>query len=153
MQHTEKYNFNIIENADTFNPDAINANTRAVEKELAALTDTHAAKIAALASAVGAGGKTARIAYGSYVGTNEYGEDHPNTLNFDFKPYFIFLSHGRSYYYLMLRGVTTPVSDTVYTPVVTWGDSWVSWYNKNGYGYQNNASNVTYYWVAIGESL
>ena len=43
MQHTEKYKFNLIETSDTFSPDALNANARTAEAQLAALAATDAA--------------------------------------------------------------------------------------------------------------
>ena len=43
MQHTTKYNFNLIETSDAFGPEALNANTQAVEDKLAALEAADAA--------------------------------------------------------------------------------------------------------------
>ena len=48
MQQTEKYKFNIIETSDMFSPDALNANARTAEAQLAALAAQEAADKAAL---------------------------------------------------------------------------------------------------------
>ena len=48
MQHTTKYQFSLIETSDPFSPDALNANAKAVETELAQVEAAHAADKAAL---------------------------------------------------------------------------------------------------------
>lgn len=59
MQQTTKYKFNLIETSDTFSPDALNANARAAETELARVEAAHAADKAALEAADAALTKTA----------------------------------------------------------------------------------------------
>lgn len=102
-----------------------------------------------------------RIAVGTYVGTNEYGEEHPNTLTFDFAPKLV-----------MVKPVTSPYSPMMLFPVDT-GESYimasytrvttntsfiypawsadgktVSWYNPDSAEKQLNAGK--YYYFAIG---
>ena len=51
MQHTDKYNFNLIETSDTFSPEPLNKNTEAIEAQLAAVRGEFAAADAALDAA------------------------------------------------------------------------------------------------------
>ena len=101
MQQTETYNLNIIETDDTFSPDALNANARALETHLArmdaaAATETarvnaHLARVdsaaaaetarvdaqlarldAALARVDAAAATIPKFAYGTYTGDGTY---------------------------------------------------------------------------------
>ena len=95
MQQTTKYHFNLIETSDVFSPDALNANARTAEAQLAAVRDEFAAGDAALATAlsaaVGTGGKTCRIATGSYVGNGYSTAIHARSITVDFKPLVVFV--------------------------------------------------------------
>ena len=159
MLKTEKYKFNIIETADTFSPDALNANARTAETELIRVEAKAAADKAelqaadaALRASMGSGGKTCRIVWGSYVGNGEYGREHPSSLTFDFKPHMIFALYA-STYIIMQRGCISSIGNSVYTCVSAWEDRSVSWYNTQSSANQLNINNVTYYYVAIGESF
>lgn len=171
MQHTAKYKFKLIETSDTFSPEALNENARTAETELARVETVHAADKAALEktvaankaaadaadaairTALGTGGKTARIKWGSYVGNGKIGQTNPNSLDFDFKPHFLFVTSGSSWYNFMLRGVEQSENDGYYPCKVTWGENSVSWYSSENAAYQCNANDSTYYYIAIGESL
>lgn len=137
MQQTEKYQLNLIDPSDDFSPEPLNENARALETQLSAHE-----------TAIGSGGKTARIAFGSYVGNNEYGKEHPNVLTFDFKPVLVILVG-----HVLIRGFTSSMFSGGFHVTLTWGENSVSWYQGNGAGYQENAKDVTYSYVAIGESL
>ena len=181
MLKTEKYKFNIIETGDTFSPDALNANARAVETELARVEAKAAADKAELQAAdaaekaelksaaaadkaelksadaairasLGNGGKTCRIAWGSYTGNGQYGIEHPNSLTFDFKPHLIFII-SFSTYLIIERGNTESLCSSGYRCTLTWRDNSVSWFQGQSYANQFNTAGVTYYYVAIGESL
>ena len=98
MQQTTKYKFNLIETSDTFSPDALNANARTAEAQLAALADADAAleqtiasTKSALQAAIGTAGKTCRIAYGSYVGTGYADATYGPSITTDFRPLVLFV--------------------------------------------------------------
>lgn len=100
-----------------------------------------------------------RIATGTYTGTGEYGEEHPNTLTFDFAPKLVLIRSGRSildygldlffpsqYGTLEKIGSSLGSWDTIY---VTWNQNTVSWYNGSDADSQMNQSDNTYYFIAI----
>ena len=103
-----------------------------------------------------------RIATGSYVGTGEYGEDHPNTLTFDFVPKLVIVSECSNYKYRMIahRGVTrhcNHLGNNINYGMVklTWGGDSLTWYCTSGSSNsptegQMNKSGTTYYYLAIG---
>lgn len=132
------------------------ANDAVVAKkaEQSALESTNAA-LAATAAALGSGGKTCRIVYGTYKGTDEYGEEHPNILNLDFYPVLVIV--GTNYYathdhspVVILRGQNkSNAEQNNLTMTVAWGDSSVSWYGTSASA-QSNSSTMTYHYVAIG---
>ena len=161
MQHTTKYKFNIIETSDAFSPDALNANARAVETQLAALAAADAAdkatlqaadaaNKAALLTAIGSGGKTARIQWGSYVGTGEFGPQYRRSIEVDFKPLLVFLWYGTASldYRILMRPSTRAISTLLY---VEWEDHAVKWY-QNSDSTCMNVKNLIYYYTVIGES-
>ena len=146
MQQTTRYKFNIIETSDAFGPEALNANTKAVEAELAALE----AADAALLTAMGTHGHTCRIATGSYTGTGGYGSGSKKTLSFDFKPLAVFVSFGTRYLLLVRPiGHAYPDHDGYYVDI-TWGDRSVSWYSTFSADTHMNKSNTQYQYFAIG---
>ena len=149
MQHTKKYKFNLIETSDPFSPEKLNANAEAVEAELARLDD----EAVAFAAAIGSGGKNARIAYGTYVGDGQFGPTHANKLTFGFKPDLLIIARSYSTYQILLRESEFPISDLGYYSHVIWEDNSVSWHDGKNSQNQYNLSDVTYYWVAIGEPL
>lgn len=151
MQHTQKYQLNLIDPSDEFLPDPLNQNMETVETQLQAREAAEAALDTKFTAAIGSGGKTARIAWGSYEGTGEYGKEHPTVLTFDFKPHLVLVQDSYSYH-LMLRGVLASISKSIYSSVVSWDENSVSWHNSSP-GYQLNDSGLTFYYAAIGESL
>lgn len=156
--HTQHYALNRwdLENQiimDDFNEDN--------EKIDAALHD-NAAALSALQTTLNTHGTLTRFTYGSYVGTGEYGQNHPNSLTFDFYPIFIVImcraAQGRDQQpCFLMRGETeansTAVAETNY---VTWTDNSVSWYAETWTGGdhelgQNNKEGYTYHYLALGE--
>ncbi len=114
-----------------------------------------------------------KIATGSYVGTGTAGEEHPNTLTFDFEPKFIAIfSNGEDVSPHNENGGVAPWffvrpwkytnrhfngsnSNYSYRTYVTWTDKGVSWYAQHGDGTVNagnqlNGEGRTYYYFAIG---
>lgn len=109
----------------------------------------------------------AKVAYGSYAGTGQYGSSHPVTLVLPFEPKFIVVLSGSSNYFgpqsgssgyysswfMATRGVSKVyVGYAGYTEVnLTWSGNNVSWYTSSASpGSQCDASGVTYYWIAVG---
>ena len=109
-----------------------------------------------LQSSLGTGGRTCRIACGSYTGSGEHGEAHPNTLQFDFTP--VYLVVGSDSYGLIgssrfLRPLALGSDQSGNRQVVSWGEKSVSWYfpgAENGHVWQNNTKDYVYHYVAIG---
>lgn len=172
MQHTAKYNFKLIETSDTFSPDALNANTKAVETQLAALAALAAADAAnkaalekadAAADAAikalnadvhpGAPGQIARIATGTYKGTGTNGLSGAYRLSFNFKPLlvFVFSTVEENSHFMMRPGTYT--NGARYAPAkVIWEEQAVSWYVETNFtsSSQCNGLNTTYHYIAIG---
>ena len=160
MQQTTPYKFNLIETSDTFGPAPLNDNAQNMEDQLTALAVTEAANKAALEqamaaqkselqaadaalqAAMGIGGKTCRIAWGSYVGTGK-------SITVDFRPLIVFFSYQGSPQrsHVMIRGSAFSLTSSSSTYNVTWGDRSVSW--EDNYSVQNGAT-VNHY-VVIGE--
>lgn len=143
MQQTEKYQFNLIDTSDAFSPTPLNENTQAMETELARMTAQAAADKATLLTALGSGGKTARIAWGSYVGSG-------TSITVDFKPLVLIYAFTSSAtrVFVMLREHPIPLSsNSTGITNVTWGDRTVSWKDIGGH-----SETSTNYYVVIGES-
>ena len=156
MQHTNKYNLNIIETTDAFSPEPLNENIRALET----LLDAKAAQtdFAALAGRVGTL-ETGRLCwkFGTYPGTGGYGTNSRNRMEFDFRPIAIFVYHPSSPTYgghLWLRGTYLGIScDTGYTSYVvniSWGNRTVEWFETTNAEYQLNRAGVNYPYLVLG---
>lgn len=96
-----------------------------------------------------------RIATGSYVGTNRYGASNPNSLTFPFEPKVLFIQSG--YYSAIYISENDKMSLTMAYSAggfrdlsATTTDKTISWYSTEDTGYQLNAVNNTYHFVAIG---
>lgn len=129
---------------------------KAAQSAVTALEQSTNTALANLTTALGSGGKTCRVTYGSYVGTREYGKDNPNTLTFDFYPILIWVgssSHGdyTGSPTIMLRGQEEANAENAYVMTVTWSDNGVSWYGSDTGNNQNNIG--TFFYVAIGYDL
>ena len=104
-----------------------------------------------------------RIATGSYAGTGEYGNSHPNTIQLPFPAQMILLDVSTchnfnstpEYYFLFRQAAEFMPDDTSNgSNVLTWSDSAVSWYytdsHSDGPFYQFNKSGQTYQYIIIG---
>ncbi|MGM9607332.1 MAG: hypothetical protein ACI3XJ_07495 [Oscillospiraceae bacterium] len=110
-------------------------------------------------AALGSAGKNARIAWGTYTGTNTYGESTPTSLAFDFCPVIVFVGSDKhagkhTNPSVFLRGRTQVPPDCIYEGIsvymtVTWTDSGLSWYSTTSADAQNNR-NTVYCYAAIG---
>ena len=109
------------------------------------------------------GGKgNCRIATGSYVGTGEYGQEHPNTIELPFPTRMIILDvtsdHGYNTiprYYILFRQASAFMGlGTSSSNWLTWTDNTVSWYygstDSDGAKFQFNSASQTYHYIAIG---
>lgn len=176
MQQTTKYKFNIIETSDSFGPDALNANARTVETELARVEAAHAADKAALAAteaadkaalekaladqksalqtAIGSAGKTCRIATGSYVGNGITTTGSGASITTEFRPLAVFVgsSNNDMYGCVMLRPYRRYIASYQVNSTVTWEERRVHWTSSDA-NYALNAKGTTYHYVVIGESL
>lgn len=175
MQHTSKYQFNLVDATDDFSPTPLNQNMEKVEEELAglntalaqgleeaegsvaALEDSVGSQLAAVMANLGAAGKNARIAWGTYTGTGTYGPDHPTSLTFDFTPVALFLgaqgeSDNPGWPSVYLKGCPTSNPQVQYSGqnTVTWQTHGITWYFEESPIYQNNGNGYQYYYVVLG---
>ena len=106
-------------------------------------------------------GAAPKFEFGSYIGTGESGQNHPNSLTFDFYPMFIIImsraAQGRDQSpCFMMRGETVGNStETAASINLSWTDSGVSWYDVDSFSKpenQNNTEGVTYHYLAFGEA-
>ena len=149
--HTQHFALNRWDLNDQIIMEDFNDDNAKIDAALKANADA----ISALQTAVGTGGKTARIAYGSYQGDGQYGPSHPNSLQFDFTPVFVYVAENDNHQKSpMLRGCTETNSTYGDKITLVWTDHGVSWYTStdvtNPQLNQNNQENVMYYWLAIG---
>ena len=153
MQQTSKYQFKLIDGTDSFSPGPLNDNMEKVEEQFEAVEE----EFSEVMTNLGSGGNTARIIYGSYVGTGTYGAGNPNTLTFGFRPLLIILGDPEYSQYstvVCMRGrVTQPGPNSGYRINFTWGDNSVSWYNTVSAQQQANSDGITYHYVAIGDNM
>lgn len=150
MQHTSKYQFKLIEGTDDFSPGPLNDNMEMVEEQFEAVEE----EFSEVMTNLGSGGNTARIIYGSYVGTGTYGAGNPNTLTFDFRP--LLLIWGDPVYDQYTTVVCMRGRDNQPGPngriATIWGNNSVSWYHNSSAQEQANSSGVSYPYVAIGDN-
>ena len=137
MQQTNNHQFNLIESADTFSPEPLNENMEKVE-----------AAFAAVNTAMGSGGHTSRIAYGTYVGDGTGAK----TLTFDFYPLVVFLTATGSVGHdtmVLIRECKGTVSGAG-GPVarVSWSGNSITYGSSNSDDY--NRTDKTVWFVAIG---
>jgi hypothetical protein len=139
MQQTQNLNLNLIESTDPVDWTPLNANMETLESAIVQTqTDT--------AAALGTGGQTARIAYGSFAGTGG-----AKTLKLEFKPLLVFITvlAATGYY---TTAVMTRECGTLYTigganvGGIVWGDNSFT-YSHNDY---NPTDGRTVHYVAIG---
>ena len=152
-KHTEHYGLNQWELSDSVVMADFNADNQKIDAALAA---------------------GMKVKNGSYVGTGRSGAEHPNALEFDFKPVFLAVvaEEEMPQYagttrglppWLFIRGwkytnkfYNSNVVANSYFTHVFWADKGVSWYAQYKDGNaataeaQLNEAGVTYHYVAIG---
>ena len=103
-----------------------------------------------------AGCGNCKIAYGSYVGTGQYGAANPNTLTFDFEPKAMFiLGTPNPSIALFMRGCARYWNTGIVISSLgtEWSGNTIRWYSTSsnqGAENQMNISGMTYNYVAIG---
>lgn len=102
---------------------------------------------------------TARLSFGSYIGTGLYGHDHPNQLQFDFWPTIVIISTDdgrgqRFFIYPQKYGnMYNHEYGYVYDTFVNWVDNSLHWYADGQNIDASNQLNIIgseYRYVAIG---
>lgn len=155
---TENYALNQWELSDSVVMADFNADNQKLDSALMALSqkiDTTAAQLAAAIP---------HVQVGTYVGTGTYGEDHPNTLTFDFEPKLVIINNvifldqivneHESYNLIAVRGARRTIAyffsgaDTKVT--LNWSGNALIWYSNGSSGEQGNISEAVYHYIAIG---
>lgn len=95
-----------------------------------------------------------QIATGSYAGTGTYGENNPNSLTFDFAPYFVAVfCKDRAYNYAFFirnsQRACTDISDYRTGVAVTWDGNTISWYSNSTRYAQLNNNTYDYAYFAL----
>ena len=99
-----------------------------------------------------------RLSFGTYIGTGQYGPDHPNQLQFDFWPIIVIISdHGRDQHFFIYPQKYGDLyrSDYgyAYDTLVDWVDNSLRWHvdgQKIDADKQLNTIGNEYRYVAIG---
>ena len=154
MQHTNQYQFNLIESGDTFSPQPLNENMESLDETLSMLNST----VDDLSQS------HLKIAVGSYVGTGKNGASTPNRLTFPFAPKIVIIVadaqgciyggtiflYGQTQSGNMSNSVNNNGSAYVSRVTLSWGENSVSWYSTYYPEVQMNLSDVTYRYLVIG---
>lgn len=147
MQQTETYKLNLIDTSDSFSPQPINENMETLETALGGLQSAVDAAVSG----------SAKIATGSYTGSDTFGKSKPNKLSFAFKPQILLILRSTSALHstygaslMLIRPNAAGCVDDNYTVNVTWSDDSVSWYSTDNQIYQMNTDGWTYFYFAIG---
>ena len=141
--HTPNYQLSQWERDDRILMDDFDADNAKIDGALAAQAGT----LAALAETTG----NCRIVYTTYIGTGEYGPDHPNTLTFNAPPMLVFIcgDYFRMGFLFRNWNLTMPINSEAGGFHATWGENSVSWHNPYKDFYQYNVRDTTYHVVAF----
>ena len=139
MQHTNQYQFNLIESGDTFSPQPLNENAEKMEQALAE-------QALALSSQI-------KFKVGTYTGTGTLGSTGKTVIKFPFDPKFVLIWGSTAFIGLFAKDGTTRIlyGNSSNQPGVTWGTKSLSfWTSVSDASYQLNAEGCSYSWLAIG---
>ena len=142
MQHTDKYQFNLIDRDDPFTPDALNDNANKLEAAL----ERHSAEVAGVLAAKG----NCQIVTGSYVGNGKFGDKNKNTITFEGAPLLLIVQGDEGFFaFVGTEKVSAFRSNHAYlTPIyLTWEENSVSWYSGEEVIAQLNSKDVTYHYI------
>ena len=139
--HTQNFHLNQWALSDDVRMEDFNADNAALEAALSGM---------------------AQLSTGSYVGTGEYGAEHPNTLTFAAAPQLILITRCANEinewaYMVAMRGTdkgfllyrAANAINSILVPL-TWGTDSLSWYDSSAASLQLNVLNGTYRYVALG---
>ena len=161
MEYTKNYHLPQWVESDRIQMEDFNAAMESIESGLdgkAAKSDmtqlgaTLSENLEQLSGLVGTGGKTCRIAYGTYTGTGAYGT--PKVFTFDFKPLALFvgrMTNEQTYtgFFCVVRGMAISTFNFSQCGNLTWTDNSVSIYSSSSAENQWNGA-LKYCYVAIG---
>ena len=156
MDYTANYHLPQWVKEDRILMEDFNEAMSSIDQGIKGVDTTVTEGLAAVAANLGAAGKNARIAWGSYVGTGKYGAGNPTSLSFDFYPVVVFCgcelwASEVGWPSIYIRDCPKAHCDSMsFAMNVTWQDKGISWYSNEHQGYQNNSENERYYYVAIG---
>lgn len=95
-----------------------------------------------------------RTEYGTYKGTGQYGDGHPNkiTVPFDLQIVIVAGRYAGRYGFLtiLIKDMDRATIDLREGVIVSWTNNSVSWYSTVSASSQLNESGTTYYYFAIG---
>lgn len=140
MEHTENYQLSQWAESDRILRTDFNSDNAKIEAALA----EHDQLLENLGGC--------RIERGSYVGTGEAGEEHPNSLTLSGTPIAL-LIYGPGFPAILTpRGGVTFVSSSNQHLTTSVSRNTISWYHGITVGYQQNDSGKTYYYLALVEA-
>ena len=91
---------------------------------------------------------------GNYIGSGQYGQSNPSSLEFEFTPKMVMIAKTSGVYdTYLLKGKTVSYvqsSTGVSEITVEWTGNKVSWYSAESAGIQLNESGTLYYYVVFG---
>ncbi len=150
MNKTPNYQLSQWTRVDRVLMDDFNADNAKIDAALKADADALAAADAVLTAALQKKGNC-QIVYTTYVGTGEYGPDHPNTLTFDAPPMLIFICGDYIRMGFLFRNweLTRPTNTETGGFHAAWRENSVSWYNSYDADDQYNSRNNTYHVIAF----
>ena len=161
MQHTDKYNFNIIEPSDVFGPELLNENTRTLVAQLDAVRNEFADAGSALDGRLGTL-ETGRLLWttGTYTGNGNYGASSPTRIEFPFRPLMVLIADswdisygGFPWVYGQSVGKSHHVSNYTSGVTIRWSSRAIEFYTTtvNTYGsHQLNQPGRPYVYFALG---
>ena len=136
MQYTEKFQLGLWEPSDQVLHQSFNENTEKIEAALAQVADN-----------------MPRLATGTYTGTNKYTDKNPTVLTLPFPPKFLFI-WGKSFAYyahgIQGQPMVAHYDNGCVAMTTTWNGNTVSFYHNTSTSYQQNRSDDTYSYVALG---
>lgn len=149
MKLTEKLKLKLFEKTDRVSYKPINENVEAIEAELGKQAENLTAEIAAVMTAMGSGGKTARVSFGGWTGNGAVSR----TLTFEVAPVLLVIlsSDGRDLYTAVIggNGFGTGANGNHFGVAFNGGEVTIS--NQLSVGYSApNINGEKYFCVAIG---
>lgn len=146
--YTEHYGLCQWEATDQVRREEFNEDNAKIDETLKTLADKDIALESAVAAVAAAAGNC-EVYLTSYVGTDAYGADHPNTLNFSAKPLLVIIAGNDMLGFASRKStqMTCIRSGSSTSCSVTWSDDdkTISWYSSSGIENQLNSSRKTYH--------